>query len=461
MDCRDLVRDLLHALAGGDIRAAYQGSVSEFDHLSRYHRNRDIDIWIAEDDLPHLDDIMSRLSAIKLIESISSSWLSHIVYLVPHKEDMVQIDFTVGRLMVGPFPLHNNPAVSSDRASFPTLAHTSAVADLVLRPLFRGRLPPPGRLEEAQDIWHHIPEPIRGTWLDFLRREYSADFSTSIERVLDQYQRPGRGLVRMTLRASIVRLLRNARLPAPQVIRILHQWLLKILGRHRPFGRPVRGIIVAVLGTDGSGKSTVTARIGDELGRMGYRTEKRYMGRGRGNLPGVDTLRNRLAALAGISNEPYQSSAGTPSARTTRNGPARIILWLASWYYVIEYFFRGLPVWWRARMLGHIVITDRYGYDLNIMGGGSKYAARLVEHVMPLPDINVFLYAPVDIILSRKQERTELEIKYQNAAYQAIIDRAIASCCSLRFDTSCEPVPEISTKVASSIILSSHDFYSV
>jgi RsiW-degrading membrane proteinase PrsW (M82 family) len=45
--------------------------------------------------------------------------------------------------------------------------------------------------------------------------------------------------------------------------------------------------VVALVGTDGSGKSTVAAELQDRLGTAGYKTRTAYFGMAHGNLPGL------------------------------------------------------------------------------------------------------------------------------------------------------------------------------
>ena len=62
-----------------------------------------------------------------------------------------------------------------------------------------------------------------------------------------------------------------------------------------PLGLRTRGAVVALVGTDGSGKSSVSSALAAELAELGVPTRSVYFGMARGNLPGV-TLARRLSA---------------------------------------------------------------------------------------------------------------------------------------------------------------------
>jgi len=88
--------------------------------------------------------------------------------------------------------------------------------------------------------------------------------------------------------------------------------------------------------------------------------------------------------------------------------------------------------WWIAWLLGlrassrnGIVLYDRYHADLLVdprryRYGGPLCLARLASRCMPQPDLVIFLDAPVEILLSRKQEVAKVTLETSRGAYLAL-----------------------------------------
>jgi thymidylate kinase len=166
-----------------------------------------------------------------------------------------------------------------------------------------------------------------------------------------------------------------------------------------------RGRVVAVLGPDGSGKSTFADALveGPLRGRTTLRIHHR---------PGVVVSRTPSGAP---NTEPH---AGTPYP--TYLALAKLLfLWLdfqIGWWTRIRPFVRkgGWVVWERPWW---DIAVDPARYRLQ----GCTAAARLLGAALPRPDLVIVLEAPVDVLLARKREVSEAELVRQTQELRRVI----------------------------------------
>jgi thymidylate kinase len=161
--------------------------------------------------------------------------------------------------------------------------------------------------------------------------------------------------------------------------------------------------LIAFLGCDGAGKSAVIeglAQILSEEGRVVCR------GHWRPRPLQADACEEAIAAAA------------DPHGRTPRGmlGSVAKLGWI--W-----------GNWWLAWMLGlrkrsrsAFVLYDRYHADMLIDArryryGGPLWLARLASSTMPQPDRVIYLDAPVEVLLSRKQEVEAEALELSRARY--------------------------------------------
>ncbi len=172
--------------------------------------------------------------------------------------------------------------------------------------------------------------------------------------------------------------------------------------------RPTGGWI-AFMGPDGCGKSSVIEAVAAELAPA-YRGVLRFHMRP-----------NFLKVRAG-ERAPVVDPHGKPPRgffMSTVKG-----LYMASDYFA-GYLARIRP----AMMRTHLVISDRYFYDIlidtkRIRYGGPRWLLRLIGRMIPKPELTLLLNAPPDVLWSRKQEVPFEEVVRQQQAYLQLARRS-------------------------------------
>ena len=201
------------------------------------------------------------------------------------------------------------------------------------------------------------------------------------------------------------------------------------------FGRAVRppGLMVAVLGVDGAGKSTVMDRVQRDLAPAFWGT-KLYHGRAldsplrwRKQVRLKRRERDRLKHEAKSTTNPH----AVPLSRDPHDKPSRgfvfslvkLGLWWAD-YTLLGYAADVYPRLRRCEM----VLFDRYYHDLLVdprrhRYGGPMWLARFVGRIFPRPHLVMLLDAPAEVLHARKQEVSLEETVRQREAYLDLVKR--------------------------------------
>lgn len=177
---------------------------------------------------------------------------------------------------------------------------------------------------------------------------------------------------------------------------------------------PHRGYIITFSGVDGPGKSTVIEatrhRIDKEL-----RTP-------------VVVLRHRPSMLPVLSGVSYQQQGATATLQPKAAKLSRIGTYMRFAYYYTDYLFGQCYVQLRYVMRGYVVLYDRYYFDFisdskrnNIMLP-SAFTTWWYRFLFE-PDLNFFLYPPLDSGLPRKQELDAASIEQLTGKYLALFNK--------------------------------------
>ena len=385
--------------------------------------DKDIDFWAASADRKSVVDLFAATGAFRLASSSHRDWLNHDVYLVPCSDGQLLVDVKFGDLKVGPLTILTEADLLDSLDENDQFTGAAMIADLILRRLARGKSVDATRLNIARVTWEGMDRAARKSALEKYTGHLGPGTSRRIQDLLEENgsQEP---IVR-SLRMRVLHRCFNSLDSSKIAISKLASNIIGVLTRRpRPFGQYQIGSLVVISGTDGVGKSTTLDNVADEVRACGLRCRTFYLGRGRGNVPGVAALRNLVGRKVKNGNS-VQDVYRVPTVNK-----------LACWLYAFEYAVRTLKPRFLARVLGQVVLCDRYCYDIALVPGASARAVAFARVLCPTPDMNVVLYAPTDVILARKAERSVAAIEKQQAILAQIIDAGHARRFSTLIDTS-------------------------
>jgi thymidylate kinase len=427
---RDLVSSLLAGL-GTDRRWAWQGDETAVDSWADRDDHADLDLWCPEESLPRMRSLLASWPAGVVADAGDARRLRHLSVAAETDQGLAVVDVTYGDLRVGPVLLLAEADVTSEAGR---LTGVAAAADNALRPLLRGRVPADRRLDLARKGWA-LAAPDQRTraatlWADSLGRDVASAVVGCLEGAA-----PDADLPRSCRRA----LLRRTLAPTAWGTTWAQRHAILPAGRSAgPAGLRRRGVVVVLVGTDGSGKSTVASDLATRLERLGFATSSAYFGMARGNLPGVGLARRLLGVAevpadvgesAAVTTEPIDDGVEAPLSHPQLRR-------IAAWYYAGEYAFRfASRVAPRVRRR-EVVICDRYVYDLRESPWPGSLASKVAERIVPRPDVLVLPDAPVELIHARKPERTLADQTAQQGRFRDLLASRPARVSDIRVDTS-------------------------
>jgi thymidylate kinase len=198
-------------------------------------------------------------------------------------------------------------------------------------------------------------------------------------------------------------LLRRIALEHP--LNVLRYWVGDLRRRLRRIAQPI-GLMVAFLGPDGAGKSTLMTRVKQDLSPQVCHFVKSY---------------HLRPHLGGVESGP--GDVRGPYAKSPRGvipSLAKLGLWWAD--YTVGYFVAILP--WLMRSA--FVLFDRYYHDLLVdqrryRYGGPLGLVRFVGRFVPQPHLVILLDAPPEVLQARKKDVPFEETVRQREAYLRLV----------------------------------------
>lgn len=191
--------------------------------------------------------------------------------------------------------------------------------------------------------------------------------------------------------------------------------------------RTRRGAWLAILGPDGSGKSSVLDGVEREIG-------DRF----------ADVHRYHLRPHGGRRYRP-SSPVTAPHAQPPRGGMASTAK-LAWWW--VDYWTGYWGVVRPAVRAGALVLFDRYLDDLIVdplryRYDGPERVVEILARTVPRPDALVVLDAPVEVLRRRKQEVGVAELARQREQYRRLAEVAPEG----RYVNAAHPLQEVVSTV--------------
>jgi thymidylate kinase len=180
----------------------------------------------------------------------------------------------------------------------------------------------------------------------------------------------------------------------------LNNYVNEIIRKINRLSQPT-GLQIAILGTDGSGKSTIVEEIKQNLFPAFKHTQSYH-------------LRPHMIRLK-------RTEMKVTNPHEKLKWPLFLsILKLIIWWvdYTVGYYFKVYP----KLVCSTFVVFDRYYYDLLVdtrryRYGGPLWLAKIVGRLLPKPDLWILLNSPPDVFQSRKKEISYEETNRQCKAY--------------------------------------------
>ena len=157
--------------------------------------------------------------------------------------------------------------------------------------------------------------------------------------------------------------------------------------------------IITFTGVDGAGKTTILRELTKKI-------EEDY-------LISVKELRHRPSVLPILSAIKYGKKNASEKTLEVlpRSGTnkSKISSLLRFFYYLMDYILGQWIIYFKYTRKNVLVIYDRYYFDFIVdsrrtnIDLNNKFISFFYKFIFK-PDLNIFFYAPTDIILKRKQE---------------------------------------------------------
>jgi len=193
-------------------------------------------------------------------------------------------------------------------------------------------------------------------------------------------------------------------------------WLRYFCAQFRRFFVNSRGIFLVFIGPDGSGKSTTANNlIESEIKRF---FQKKYYFHG--HFPYLPEMKK----IVSVFKKNKSLNTSSPEFNLSKSfGTLRSMIYPI--YYGFNYFLGHFFIWKEKARAG-LIIFDRYFYDYYIQSqfiNCPRWLLRIIEKIIPKPDMIIFLKNKPEIIHSRKTELPIEEIQRQSYICEQIVKR--------------------------------------
>lgn len=185
--------------------------------------------------------------------------------------------------------------------------------------------------------------------------------------------------------------------------------------------------IVSIIGTDGSGKTTLSDAVADRLSADGLSVARVWLGAESYLTAPVRVVLKALWAGRSTASLGYRGEVDRKHAVASRLAWAtRLYVWLI----LLDYRLQLAAKLWRSRGRS-VIIADRYAFDVAVnigltLGWSPERVVELSQRLMavvPVPVVGVFLRVDPEVSLTRKDDIPDADyLRLRLAHYQAIAD---------------------------------------
>lgn len=172
-----------------------------------------------------------------------------------------------------------------------------------------------------------------------------------------------------------------------------------------------KGILVSVIGMDGTGKTTTTKKLQEILSKSLIRTSLVYMGRGKNNILPIQIFAKLFV------NKKVKKNASLTMGKEKKFS---LLFTSASFIFFLDLILRYIFFIFPLRIKKDIVIADRYATDLVLMNGVPLWLKNIYLFVLPKPHLTIYLYNDIKTILKRKYHPVD-DLKRQEKIYSKMI----------------------------------------
>ena len=347
------------------------------------------------------------------------TWIQSVIFaFIDQKGNIISnVDFNFGPPRAGIICLSDEKSYVASRIrenGWPYLSNEAALTDILLRRLIRGKEFKPFHIIRSRLIWDTMAPGKRDIWLSDLSMKFGKYVSVEWENILAGiYNSPPCGWFRLRTKMLLYYFKKD---PSLIFKGLLDKLFYSIPPRDRernPAGSKPIFTLLSIIGTDGTGKTTLSKGVSNQIQKFGLKSVWMYFGRVRGGLPGVSVLQRFFSDLFFKNSDPELSlPQDSKYPRSTIENTAR---WIGSYFYVLDYMTRFVFLVLPKMLKRNIIVFDRYAYDVHLMPSSSSFATWIIDRFMPRPSIICFLDTNIGIIQKRRSERTMRESqRHQN-----------------------------------------------
>ncbi len=149
---------------------------------------------------------------------------------------------------------------------------------------------------------------------------------------------------------------------------------------------------IAIMGPDGSGKTTAVAGLDKVVKNCDRKSIIVYSGRGKHNVLPINKLGKNYK-----KRELESEKAGAPKKSLKKTA----LYTFSSFFYALDLMLRYISVL-PKRLNGHIVISDRYCSDIFLMENVPFFVRKGLLMLFARPDLTFYLYNSVEVLHERR-----------------------------------------------------------